>query len=236
VTNGNYQVNVSSVSPDGNTTSVTQQVTVSRNLSSVSVNIYNEAGEVVRKLYTLVDTAMNSSMTNVALSGKYLQSSLVSGASQPATVQVLIQTTAGPVTLVWDGTNDKGSMVSSGEYQIEVHWNDGSGGTTDITRSIVVMAGGTVTQSVIVKPNVLSPNTTMSPVFDATAVPGAASLKVSIYTMAGELARPTMTGGTTLTWSDATGLSSGLYIAVMEVRNAQGGVINVQRTKILILR
>jgi flagellar hook assembly protein FlgD len=234
-TNGVYEISVSSVSPTGVTTSVSKQATVSRSLASITVNVYNEAGEVVRKIYGMVNLSTGSGMTNVDLSSPTLKPSS-SGSGPSNSIQITVQTTNGPVTLIWDGMSDSSSTVTPGVYQIEVHWSDGAGGTTNITRSIVVMAGGGVTESVVVKPNSLNAANGMIAAFDAANVPNAYTVKVTIYTLTGQLVKVVEGSAGTLTASwDATDAASGLYIAAIEVRNAAGGVIKLQRTKVLVL-
>jgi hypothetical protein len=122
-------------------------------------------------------------------------------------------------------------MLSPGVYQVEVHWSDGKGGTTDITRGLVITPGSSA-EIVVARHNILKP--TESVTFDVGGVTGAAGMKVSVYSLAGELVKaPVTASGTMLAWP-ATDLASGVYIAVVEVLNAQGGTIKVQRTKILV--
>ena len=52
VSNGVYHIQVSSSDPTGVVTTLTQEVTVSRVLTLLSADIYNEAGEIVRHLYS----------------------------------------------------------------------------------------------------------------------------------------------------------------------------------------
>jgi flagellar hook assembly protein FlgD len=179
----------------------------------------------------MLDVATGSSMSNVTLSSHVL-SPTGSGGLGASVVQVLIQTSNGPVTLDWDGTTDAGAALSAGVYQVEVHWSDGKGGTADITRGLVITPGGS-TDIVVARHNILKP--TESVTFDVGGVSGATGMRVTVYSLAGELVRTPVTGSaTTLAWP-ATDLASGVYIAVIEVLNAQGGTIKVQRTKILVV-
>ncbi len=237
VSNGAYTVQVDNISSSGVVTSVSQKAIVNRSLSNVEVDIFNSAGEVVRKLYNVVANSTNSSMTNVTLSTNVFKPSLSAPVSSTGTASYLLivaQDSAGPVTLLWDGTSDSGSLVTPGEYEVQVHWADGSGTTTDITRTVLVVAGGGINGVALARPNVLSTATTMNTIFDASSVMNAAALKIKIYTVAAELVQSFTVASNMAPWN-ASGLASGIYIANVEIDNASGGVINSQRLKILVL-
>ena len=51
MTNGTYTIKVGSTSAGGIVTSVSQETTVSRELSKITANIYNSAGEHIKTLY-----------------------------------------------------------------------------------------------------------------------------------------------------------------------------------------
>jgi flagellar hook assembly protein FlgD len=235
VTNGAYEIKIDSVGTTGVHTSVDQQVVVSRSLANVTINIYNGAGEVIRKLYGLLDDSSGTQMTDVSLSTNVIKPGSASSSTLSSSVQILVMTSSGPVTLTWDGTSDAGKNVTSGEYQIEVHWDDGQG-ATNITRGILVMSAAGADGIVIARPNVLGNSGGTITTFDATGVLNAYTIKVSVYTMAGELMKVIQgpTGTAMANW-DADGSASGLYIAVAKVDNANGGTITVQRVKILVL-
>jgi uncharacterized repeat protein (TIGR01451 family) len=237
VTNGKYHLQIDSISDTGVVTSVSQEVMVSRKLATITVKVYNGAGEVVRTLYNVVDDPVGASMMGVDLSAAVIKPGTAATGTVPSQERVIIQTSGTPVTLLWDGTNDAGTYVTSGNYQIEVHWNDGAGQTTDITKQMMVMAGSGTTGLVIARPNVLNAAHGMTTTFDATAVSGAYAIKTSVYALSGELVEVLQSAPGTLTvdW-DATGKASGLYIAVVEVQTPQGGTVSVQRMKVLILR
>jgi flagellar hook assembly protein FlgD len=241
VTNGEYQIKIDSVSPTGSVTTVTKSVVVNRSIATVSVKVYNSAGEVVRHLYMLADNPLNSTMSNVTLnpSPAVITPGLTTASSQPS-VTILVQGTGTPVTLVWDGTGDAGSVVTPGVYQIEVVWNDGQGVSTEISKSVMVMSGNYVPQ-VVAFPNVLSDKNGYGVKFDASGITNAYTVNVSIYALSGELVRNKILGVTgvkNVSWDASVNprVASGLYIAVVEVLNAQGGTISVQRTKVLVTR
>src|SRR5258708_35645820 len=75
VTNGKYYLKVDNTDSLGVVTSVSQLVMVSRSLAKVSVNIYNEAGEVVKHLYSYVDDPSNATLEDIQLSSSILRPS-----------------------------------------------------------------------------------------------------------------------------------------------------------------
>jgi uncharacterized repeat protein (TIGR01451 family) len=236
VSNGSYQVQVDNVSTSGTVTSVSQTAIVNRGLSNVEVDIFNGAGEIVRKLYNVVDNASNSSMTNVTLSTNLLQPNASGVPSSPMSslLQIFVQDTNAPVTLTWDGTASSGTYVTPGTYSIEVHWTNGNGTTTDITRTIQVLPSTGVSSIAVARPNVLDAKNGTITTFDATGVLNAAGLKVKIYTIAGELVQTLQSSQATMTWNTSA-MASGIYIASVEVDNANGGAVNDQRLKILVV-
>jgi flagellar hook assembly protein FlgD len=236
VNNGAYEVKVDSVGSTGSVTSVSQNISVNRKMSTATVNIYNSVGEIVRHLYSLTDNPSGSTMTDVSLSTKVMSPSLTTSGSNPNSVQILILASGSPVTLSWDGTADSGGLVTPGVYQIEVSWSDGQGGNTNVSRGVMVL-GGPGAEALVVKPNVLNGANGMVATFDASNVTNAYTLKASIYAVSGELITTIQgTSGTKMVSWDATGVASSVYIAVVSIQNANGGTISTQRSKILVLR
>jgi uncharacterized repeat protein (TIGR01451 family) len=235
VSNGSYHIQIDSVGTSGVVTSVSQNAIVNRSLSKIEVDIYNSAGEIVRHLYDLVDDSSSAQMTNVSLNSNVIKPGSVSP-GQPSTVQILAQTSSAPVTVVWDGTADGGAWVTPGEYQVEVHWNNGTGTTTDISRTVLVLANNGITGKVVARPNVLNTANGFTTTFDATGVQNAYSIKVNIYTIAGELVQSltSASGNPVQPWSPV-GLASGIYLANVEVINSNGGLVNRQFVKVLYL-
>jgi flagellar hook assembly protein FlgD len=177
-------------------------------------------------------------MTNVTLSSNILRPSLTAPAAGAANnvATILIETSGTPVTLTWDGSNNSSSLVTPGVYTIDVHWNNGSGSTTNISREIIVMSGSGVSGIAVARPNVLNASNGMTTTFDATGVQSAYSIKVQVYTIAGQLIQTVISPqGTPQVQWNATGMASGIYIAVMEIDNSNGGILNRQRLKILLL-
>ena len=232
VTNGKYYIKVDNIDINGNITSVTQVATVARHLAQVTVNIYNEAGEIVRHLDAVMADAVTLA-NGVNLSSETFSPSYQAGAGSTLTV-----TLSNGTTMVWDGRNDSGQIVPSGQYFLEVQSNDGQGGSSTVTKQVTVFHHGLNLEGT---PVVVYPNPDSQRV-NGTAIQFAGSpglsLKVNIYTIAGELVQEGITGAQgsgTATWDFAgKTIASGLYLADIEITDSQGG-FQRQVTKIVIV-
>jgi hypothetical protein len=126
--------------------------------------------------------------------------------------------------------------VTPGEYQVQVHWTNGTGNTTNITRTVLVLAGTSVTGKVMAQPNSLDNNLNTTTTITAAGVTGAVSIKVRLYTISGEWLETLTSPSVTTTWTpSAEGRASGIYIAVVEVDGTTGGMIARQRLKVLYM-
>jgi len=233
--NGKYTLQVSSTDPFGVTTTVAEQVTVSRIVAKIQVNIYNEAGEIIKHLYSFVDDPNNMSLSNFQVSSAYIQPT--SGTPTPGGNNTLTITGANGVSIVWDGTTDSGTMATSGHYVVEVVMANGNGSQTVISRGIVVQAGhGSGANGVVqVGPNILKGGVTTTTV--SINSPLSLTLTIHLYDVAGELIRTTQgAAGANQATLDASGLASGLYLVVTDLTDANGHLIQKQINKLLIQR
>jgi len=236
VSNGVYHIKMDSVDSNGVVTTVTQQAMVSRNLSRVSVNVYNEAGEVVKHLYAFVDDSGSTAMTDLVLSSSQLSPGGTS-AGQPRLVQVVVQTSEAPVTLTWDGTSDSGMIVTNGHYQLTARWTNSQGGTTDITRGLMVIRPGDSATGISVRPNVLRISSGLTQVTFENHSEQSLTLRGKVYNLSGELVAGFQGDpGVPQAFWNAQGVASGVYLAVLETLNANGGVTNRQIFKIIVIR
>jgi hypothetical protein len=211
--------------------SVTQKVTVSRKLYESTILIYNEAGEIVRHLYALTDDPGNDPALGAVLSTNVIQPG--GGAGAPSQVSIIL---SNGTTVVWDGKSDSGTFVQNGQYLIEVHTADGKGGEATVNQSISVLnVARDLSHSILCLPNLLDTSNNWSASFQDNADPGT-TLTARLYTLAGELIReiPGGVGTAQLSW-DAQGLASGVYLAVVEARGADGGLVNRQILKVAVI-
>jgi hypothetical protein len=64
------------------------------------------------------------------------------------------------------------------------------------------------------------------------------TLVYRVYDMAGELVQSSAFGpaGTNLATWDASGVASGMYLAVVDALNAEGGLVGRKNLKIVVIR
>ena len=236
VGNGQYYIKLDSQGPDGVITSVSQPVVVNRVLTRVEIDVFNEAGEVVRHLYSYVDDPNGAQMTDIQLSSNILDPGNTSGQGAPGSVNVDVVTNqAGDgLTLTWDGRTDTGSTVSNGQYMLEVHWADGSGDTV-ITRDVVVLGSGSSPAGgrVYAYPQILTGGDTTT-VFKINTP--SLTLIVTMYDLAGERIEAPFSGppgSSAAPWNSA-GVASGLYFAVVKIVDGNGLFVDRQVTKIIV--
>lgn len=228
VSNGNYYVKVENTDTLGVVTTEVQTVTVSRQLETVSVKIYNEAGEVVRTLSTVISDAQASQLNLTQLS-----STVIQPGSPGANGQLEIVLSNG-VSLTWDGRGDNGQVVTNGEYYLTINATNGMGGNTVIARTVMVENGHNTNNQIFAYPNSVVDGA--GPVTFSINPATPQTLSVRIYDVAGELVTAPVgpAGGNYAVW-DPSGKASGVYIArVKAVETSSGNVTAQQTLKILI--
>ncbi|HTC20486.1 MAG TPA: hypothetical protein VK859_06550, partial [bacterium] len=235
VTNGAYFLKVDNVNSTGVDTSTTEQVTVSRTLYQLTVLIYNEAGEVVRHLYSYVSNPGQASVLSMSLSSSVIAPSETGSPGTPSQLDIVL---GNGITIVWDGESDTGQFVQNGQYLVEVHNQDGTGGGAAIIEQVSVedrnnSAGvGVVTAW----PNLLrASNGPPVTTFHSDSA-FSLTLRASIYTVAGEKVKDISgsPGSNEALW-DATGLASGLYLAVVQETDSDGDLLSTQVVKVAII-
>ena len=239
VQNGSYYVKVDNTDPFGITNTVSQVVTVNRHLAKVQVNIFNEAGEIIRHLTSYVDDAGTFSIDNVNLSTAVLQptsdTTPVPGNANYVTINL-----GNGQSLSWDGKDDQGSIVTNGHYNVEIHYEDGTGGDQVVTRGLLVETTGQTHPNDVVyaKPNVLNGRSGYQTALRVDSN-DAYTLRIKIYDIAGELIRnvPVVPDGVNNEMqADFSSQASGMYFAMVELINGQGGVAKRQALKIVVVR
>jgi hypothetical protein len=123
VSNGVYYVKVTSTDPFGNVTTTTESVNVIGVENQESVEIFNSAGEVVRKFDL---SGVTSTVQNMALNLPAGQSA-VAASTNPVTGAVtggvnltLNLGNGGTQPLFWDGMGSGGAPLQSGTYLVEL--------------------------------------------------------------------------------------------------------------------
>jgi hypothetical protein len=231
--NGEYHLKIDNIDALGAVTTTTQQVMVSRSVYKSTIIIYNEVGEIVRHLYAYADDPGQPAILAVKLSTSVIKPGYNPTSGTPSQVSISMNN---GTTQVWDGKSDAGSYVQGGQYLMEIHTVDGAGGQTTVTEQISVQAADlSGLGGVIAKPNVID----FSKGITGTTfeVKGNVTLCVGLYTMAGELTRVAgETAGSGRVYLDAAGLASGLYLAILEIHDTNGGVIARKSLKVEVLR
>lgn len=221
VSNGRYHIKVDSMDLWGSVQSVTQEASVSRNLARTQVTVYNSSGEAVRHLTdSLADLGTLSG--SVTLSAQVISPSYNGGANGSVTLVA-----DSGLTAVWDGRADDGSIVTNGQYFLELRTTDGRGGESTVTREVNVLHGDLkVDGPVRVTPNPAGGTFGTSVLFDVNTT-AYLTLRVTLYTLAGELLGERIDGtpgAASATWDFSNKkVASGLYLAVVELIDAQGG-------------
>lgn len=241
VSNGTYRVQVDSVSPTGTVTSVSQQAVVNRNLGTLTVDIFNSAGELVRSLYTAVMDATDSELSTeeTVLGSNILKPGSPTSTSQGSVpdISILVDGGAGPMTLLWDGSNNEGTYVTPGAYTVQIHWAAGAAQERTVIQQVVVLSPQGLAGAVVIEPNVLGVKYGTTAIFNAFSIAGASSIRVRLYTLSGELVDDltSPSGQPQVSWN-ASGTASGIYISAVTVLNSVGGVIRTERHKVMVLR
>jgi hypothetical protein len=130
-------------------------------------------------------------------------------------------------------------VVPSGQYFIEASEQNGTGGETVMTAHVMVVSdtANAGMGNVVAAPNLLNSSTGYGVSF-TTNVPGL-TLDYRVYDTAGELVQRKTSGdgiGSSGAHWDATGKASGLYFAVVDAYNAQGGLIGYKILKIMLVK
>jgi hypothetical protein len=235
VSNGNYFLKVDNVGAYGDVTTVTRVVKVDRVICRVTILIYNEAGEVVRSLVAILDDSGMPQPLSMELSAAVIQPSLEDGGRTPREVEVVLNN---GVTVVWEGKSDAGSFVQNGQYFIEANSVNGRGTQSTVVKAISVLGAdrGKGIGRITATPNVLNGTKGYKAVFKVER-PADTTLKATIYTVAGELVarQQGRAGANEVAW-DASRVVSGLYLAVVEQVDHQGGRVSRQIQKIAVIR
>jgi len=215
--NGRYFIKIDCMDQLGVVKSTAQEVTVSRALYHAQVNIYNEAGELVRSLYSTLSDPPQALVDGMSLSSGVIQP----GSTGPHASLTL--TLSNAVTVVWDGRGDRGTVVDPGRYLVECHVDDGRGGQVTLTSSVTVqkVAGQKPGGTFSVAPNRVDLSQGPSLALFSSTQAGL-TLRVRVYTLAGELVAQAGPGSSVGTPLDVSGLASGLYLALVEASDAQG--------------
>jgi uncharacterized repeat protein (TIGR01451 family) len=248
VSNGTYYIKVESTDPFGVTTTVTQDVTVNLAQSSLSLMIFNGAGEVVKSLDTeqiealLGGVALSSK--DYGMGGAKISSTALSPSyGQPGAAGSSVTITLGSGgSFTWDGQGDDGQMLKPGTYFLELKSIQPNTASQETTWDIVVLpASGSAGGKTLLEPNPINLNQTQTAKFKINEIsPLVDNVEIQLYTLAGELMKIRLANDagnvSQVSWNLAgLNVASGMYIGVVELKSGDH-LIARQTLKIAILR
>jgi flagellar hook assembly protein FlgD len=230
VGNGTYYVKVDSVDAYGTTTSVTKPLTVNRRVVRLTITIYNEAGELVRNLYS-ENPGTDAKITDVTLTTQVIHPGGDGKDGLQTTVGIVLSNGVGTP---WDGTSDNGMNVNDGLYYVHVKVENATNGTVEFTKTVSVMGSRANTGNTGVWPNVLKADQTVM-TLHAHNLDETQRIRAVLYTIAGMKAGTVegLVGQNDVKW-DLGGYQSGLYLVVMDT--LEGGRLKDRTTLKLIVQ
>jgi len=226
VNSGSYYFKAEFKDPFGAVTSLITGVQVLQAQGQTALEIYNTAGELVRR-HGLPSGSQNGTLSKLSAD------SFAAGAEL---LGIYITQSGVSTSWPWDGRNDQGQMVNSGVYSIQlVQTVGGSRQTVQFKSVTVIRAPDLSLPGGVFKP-VPNPVTVDKPIaiyFDPC--PGM-QVTLKLYTLAGELVAQTGADGSTgLLVLAASHLAAGSYVGEMAVFSGQA-LIRRSMVKIGLLR
>jgi hypothetical protein len=168
---GAYQMQITVRDPFGKTSSFAGAAQVLRSPVVYSIAVYNSSGERVK---TLLPLGNQKAVSNFSLS---------SDVFSPDAGMPCVQVASGSTLLsCWDGSNDAGSPMGSGNYVVAVA--DSSGRMLVEKQLTVLRAGGAGELKLLASPNPLPPGAALRIQLDGAEAGRAVEL--AIYSLSGE--------------------------------------------------
>lgn len=209
---GAYTLVLAQTDRFGATVTFSAAVQLLRAAASAEIEIFNSAGERVRRLDPPGDASRldldQSGFVPSDLGGQDLKIGYGEG-----------------LWMGWDGRNDRGELVNSGSYLVLVRGTQG-GQSLSLSREVVLLKGPgqDPLAGALVAPNPLGPAQTELRIL----LPGLAStapLRARIYSLSGELvAEPSgRAPDGSLRWAvEREGAAAGIYVIELNAQNAEG--------------
>ena len=235
VSPGLYYIKISTTDTYGHVNTHTESVQILKMDVYARVNIYNSAGELVRRLETkdLTNTNISLAVDDVVQVGKN---------SGPINIEYAVGS-----IISWDGLNSQGSTVESGVYEIQVEIKTVQGFSVMASKSVTILNTGS---GAIIADEKIYPNPVIVTDYAAqpfvtikwlTASTGPATIQ--IYAITGELVKTIDTtiaaGMAGIQWNlkswGGDPVASGMYIAVIHLKKDSGGS-EVKKIKITVIK
>ena len=203
---------------------------------SISVAVYNTAGEKVRALYQGSIQALPAS---VSLSATVL----MDGA--PVLIYFTGYLDNLSHTLSWDGSNDQGQAVSSGDYLVAINWRDSNGAAITLASQVMVVRTQSTQSVAVYSPAgervATLPARNIGQLVDFTLPDGpsfvspaegqgGAGLRVLLKAADGQQALTYWDGRN----ASGAAVSSGVYLLELQSQQAGGEALQVERSVMLL--
>jgi flagellar hook assembly protein FlgD len=239
VESGAYYVQISSTNSFGQTVTESKSVSIVSAAGSVTLGIYNSAGELVDNLSGEIAT-LSSEPTGMSLPAG--QNGVVAS-TDPTQGGLKINLTLadGQTTSVfWDGMSSQGQPLQSGNYLVTL--SQTSAGSSEVlkTSPVVLLATKDLSANGMANSALVLPNPVAGTWFDvqyqpASAGTGSYTAVGMLYDLAGQrVAVATDEGSGTLHFSGDW--SSGIYLLDFEVHNGSSGTLARRVLKVAIVR
>jgi hypothetical protein len=216
VASGAYTLKLELRDPFGNVTSYSVTVNVLRDPQTVSVNVYNSAGELVRQFPT--QALDPTSAADLTLKAAAFAPSISGGGS------LSIGYGSAGEAVAWDGRNAAGNLVAPGSYLIAVTSTKG-GVSQRWEKPVTVLGhgGGDPLDGAVAGPNPTSP-TDLELRINLPAAPAGVAVGADIYDLYGErVIHLDRAADGYLHWPLNKRLpASGLYLTVLRAQDGQG--------------
>ena len=233
VSQGLYYLKISTTDTYGHVNTKIESIQILRLDVYARINIYNSAGELVRRLQV-----NNVANTNVSLA--------VDDVIQVGKNSGVINIEYAPgASIAWDGLNSEGRTVESGVYEMQVEVKTAQGFQIMATKSVTILNAGSngIISDIKIYPNpaIVSDATAGATIKWLTGESGQADIK--IYNMAGEMVRGISTsigaGMSGIIWdlksSGGDEVSSGLYVVVIYVKK-DSGESEIKKIKMAVMK
>jgi flagellar hook assembly protein FlgD len=232
VTNGVYYIKVSSTDPFGNVTTITHSVNVVGVENQESVEVFNSAGEVVRKFDLSGITPTVQSISLNLPSGQGVVAASVNpstGATSGGTQLTLILSNGGTQTLYWDGMGSNGAPLQSGTYLVELVRTEPGASTTIKTLSVALLQPKNSTALEVAASAKIGPNPVLKggPVTVRFNPAAGIWVRARLYNENGELVAQCVDMGGSNTLTLGGGYSGGIYVLDFEV--CEGDIVVARR-------
>ncbi|MGD0565962.1 MAG: hypothetical protein ABSA34_01365, partial [Candidatus Goldiibacteriota bacterium] len=234
---GTYYLAVDETDTYGHVTDITKTITLIQDSTYIQLNIFNSAGELVRKITDYNFIFPPDFLSGTAALGVIMNVPAVITTKEAnlSPVQVMFGSQTGDFML-WDGKNNSGISVSSGVYEMQIVVKTESLLAVVASKSVTVLENN----DVFIGEIKALPNPYMGSgngiEFRWTSNE-TGNMSITIFNMSGELIRilNTKLENGSMKWDTATAsgnlVSNGLYIAVLQGISGGG---NIARLKVKV--